>query len=232
MLRIARLKEAAVDLLFPQWCLGCGREGAYICPSCRQRLPHLTESLCPTCGQSQPGGQLCPACARRKQRIDGIRAPFRFDGLIRQAIHQLKYRNLRALARSLAGLLHDYISANPVPGEVLVSVPIHTAGLRQRGYNQCRLLAAELSKTSGLPLNADSLIKRRPTEPQAETDSLADRWANVTSAYSCPDTALSGRTVLLVDDLATSGATLNACAEALKVAGAGSVWALVLAREV
>jgi ComF family protein len=232
MLRIARLKEAAVDLLFPQWCLGCGREGAYICPSCRQRLPRLTESLCPTCGQPQPGGQLCPACVRRKQRIDGIRAPFRFDGLIRQAIHQLKYRNLRALAQPLAGLLHDYISANPVPGEVLVPVPIHPGRLRQRGYNQCRLLAAELSKISGLPLQDGSLAKRRPTEPQAETDSLADRWANVAGAYSCLDAALSGRKVLLVDDVATSGATLNACAEALKTAGASSVWALVLAREV
>ena len=232
MLRLARLKEAAVDLLFPQWCLGCGREGAYICPSCRQRLPRLTESLCPTCGQSQSGGQLCSACARRKQRIDGIRAPFRFGGLMRQAIHHLKYRNLRALARPLAGLLHDYISANPVPGEVLVPVPIHPRRMRQRGYNQCQLLAAELSKMSGLPLNADSLIKRRPTDPQAETDSLASRWANVAGAYNCPVAAFNGRKVLLVDDVATSGATLNACAEALKTAGAGSVWALVLAREV
>ncbi len=111
-------------------------------------------------------------------------------------------------------------------------VPIHPRRLRQRGYNQCQLLAAELSKISGLPLNAGSLIKRRPTETQAETDSLADRWANVAGAYGCPDTTLNGRKVLLIDDVATSGATLNACAEALKTAGAGSVWALVLAREV
>ena len=108
----------------------------------------------------------------------------------------------------------------------------HSHLLRRRGYNQCQLLAAELSKISGLPLNADSLIKRRPTETQAETDRLADRWANVAGAYGCPDTALNGRKVLLIDDVATSGATLNACAEALKTAGAVSVWALVLAREV
>jgi predicted amidophosphoribosyltransferase len=81
-------------------------------------------------------------------------------------------------------------------------------------------------------LNANSLVKQRPTDLQAETDSLVSRWANVTGAYDWPNTAFNGRNVLLVDDVATSGATLNACAEALKTAGAVSVWALVLAREV
>ncbi|MEE8204910.1 MAG: ComF family protein [Dehalococcoidales bacterium] len=230
--QLSKFKEAALDLLFPKWCLGCGREGAYICHSCRRRLPEITPALCPVCGKSQIHGQLCPSCVSQRPEIDGIRSPFRFEGLIRRAVHELKYRNLRALAQPLAGLLNEYLVKNRLPGEVLVPVPLHPKRLRQRGYNQSQLLAKELGRLARLAVVSNYLLRQRPSPPQTGTTSAAERQANVAGAFSCRDERLKGKQVLLIDDVATSGATLSACAAALKAAGAGSVWGLTIAREV
>ncbi len=188
--------------------------------------------LCPRCGKPQLSGILCSGCVSWPAEIDGIRSPFRFDGVIRQAIHQLKYRNLRALAVTLASLLQDYLATSPMPGEVLVPVPLHPKRVRERGYNQSRLLAKELGKLTGLPLVDDCLVRQRHTPPQAKTPSVDERRGNVANAFTCRDSRLQGRQVLLIDDVSTSGATLDACAVALKAAGAATVWGLVLAREI
>jgi len=215
---LAKLKGIAVDLLFPQWCVGCGKEGDLICRSCHHSLPRIMPPLCPRCGKPQLSGILC--------------SPFRFDGVIRQAIHQLKYRNLRALAATLAELLQDYLATNPVPGEVLVPVPLHPKRIRERGYNQSSLLAKELGKLTGLPVADDCLIRQQHTPPQAKTATVDERRNNVANAFTCRDSRLQDRQVLLIDDVSTSGATLDACAVALKAAGATTVWGLVLAREI
>jgi ComF family protein len=188
--------------------------------------------LCPKCGRPQSSAVLCPGCVGWQAEIDGIRSPFHFDGAIRQAIHELKYRNLRALAVLLARLLGDYLASYPVPGEVLVPVPLHQKRLRERGYNQSRLLAQELGKLTNLPVVADCLIRQRHAPPQARTATVDERRSNVADAFSCRDRRLQDKQVLLIDDVSTSGATLDACAKALKEAGAASVWGLVLAREV
>jgi len=151
---------------------------------------------------------------------------------MRQAVHQLKYRNLRALAPPLGQLLNDYLMTNPVPGEVLVPVPLHRKRLRERGYNQSGLLARELGKLTDLPVVDDCLIRQRFALPQARTATVEERQSNVTEAFICRDQRLRDKPVLLIDDVATSGASLDACASALKAAGAISVWGLVLAREI
>ena len=188
--------------------------------------------ICPRCGQPQPSGILCPSCTGGQTAIEGIRSPFRFDGVIRQAIHQLKYRHLRALAQPLAKLLKDYLITNPVPGEVLVPVPLHQQRLKERGYNQSHLLAQELGKFITLPLAANCLIRQRYATPQTRTSSIEERQRNVVNAFICRGHRLQDKKVLLIDDVTTSGATLSACASALKAAGASSVWGLVLATEV
>mgnify|MGYP001122199354 CR=1 FL=1 len=188
--------------------------------------------LCPRCGKPQASGMLCPSCVGWWAEIDGIRSPFRFDGVMRQAIHQLKYRNLRALAMPLAKLLNDYLITNPVPGKVLVPVPLHQKRLRERGYNQSSLLARELGKLIKLPVVDDCLIRLRHTPPQARTSTVDERRSNVANAFSCHDHRLRDKQVLLIDDVSTSGATLDACAAVLKAAGATSAWGLVLAREI
>lgn len=188
--------------------------------------------LCPRCGRPQPSGILCPGCVGWQAEIDGIRSPFRFDGVMRQAIYQLKYRNLRALVVPLAKLLHDYLGTNPVPGEAVVPVPLHQKRLRERGYNQSSLLAQELGKLINLPVVDNCLIRLRHAPPQARTSTVDERRSNVAGAFTCRDHRLKDKQVLLVDDVSTSGATLDACAGALKAAGATSVWGLVLAREI
>jgi len=151
---------------------------------------------------------------------------------MRQAIHRLKYRNLRALAVPLAQLLNDYLISNPVPGEVLVPVPLHQKRLTERGYNQSSLPAQELGKLANLLVVDNCLARRRHAPPQARTSTVDERRSNVADAFFCRDARLQGKQVLLIDDVCTSGATLDACARALKEAGAISVWGLVLAREI
>lgn len=230
--QIVRLKGMALDLLFPQSCVGCGKEGSLLCADCCRQLPYLQQPLCPSCGRPVLANRVCPGCSTRKPKIDGIRSPFRFDGVIRQAIHHLKYRNLRVLAVPLARLLGDYFTVNPVPGRVVVPVPLHPRRLRERGYNQSSLLARELGRIIELPVVDDCLVRSHYTPAQAKTATVEMRWRNMVNAFACITNLLKGKEVLLIDDVSTSGATLEACAEALKCAGATSVWGLVLAREV
>jgi ComF family protein len=151
---------------------------------------------------------------------------------MRQAIHQFKYNNLRVIAAPLARLLGDYLSTHPLTAEVIVPVPLHHRRLRERGYNQSKLLAKELSKITGLPLLKDSLIRQQHSQSQARAASAVERRKNVAGAFICRGDNLKDRSIMLIDDVATSGATLDACAAALKSAGAGRVWGLTLAREV
>lgn len=151
---------------------------------------------------------------------------------MRQAIHHFKYRNVKALAAPLAQLMKEYLVASPLPAEVLVPVPLHRRRLRQRGYNQASLLARELAKLSSMPLVEDSLLRLRDTPAQTGTKSAEERQSNVAQAFLCRGQGLEGKSILLIDDVCTSGATLEACATTLKAAGATSVWGLTVAREV
>ena len=230
--QVVKFRRMALDLLFPQWCVGCGKEGALICSSCRSSLHRVMPPLCPKCGRPQPSGILCTSCVSWQPEIDGIRSPFRFDGVMRQAIYQLKYRNIRALAKPLAWLMYDYLVTNPLPWDVLVPVPLHRKRLRERGYNQSGLLARELGKFIDMPVVANCLVRQRHAIPQARTSNVVERQSNVTDAFTCREDRLKDKQVLLIDDVSTSGATLDACAGVLKAAGAASVWGLTLAREI
>ena len=162
--QLAKVKGKALDFLFPRYCIGCGREGSFFCPSCRRSLPAIVPPLCPRCGKPQLSDTLCPSCARWIAKIDGIRSPFQFDGVIRQAIHQLKYRNLRALVTPLAELLKDYLITNPIHGDLLVPVPLHPKRLRERGYNQSALLAHKLGALINLPVSDKCLTRQQHTQ--------------------------------------------------------------------
>jgi ComF family protein len=230
--RLDYFKRAALDFLFPQKCLGCGEEGELICRKCLKSLPRILPPLCPRCGKPQSSGILCSGCVNWQTAITGIRSPFKFEGTLRQAVHQLKYKNLRSLSRPLAGLLSDYLQSNPLPGQVLVPVPLHPRRYKERGYNQSALLARELGKLIGLPVVEDCLARKKYILPQAQTKSVEERRYNVNKAFTCRSSAVQNKYVVLIDDVATSGATLDACAAALKSSGSLSVWGLVLAREI
>jgi ComF family protein len=155
---------------------------------------------------------------------------FLFQGTVRQAILQLKYKHLKALATPLSQLLAEYLGSHPLKGETIIPVPLYPKRLRERGYNQASLLAQELSKLTGWPVVEDVLIRVQDSVPQARTRSAMERRHNVQGVFACPK-SLEGRQILLIDDVCTTGATLDACAIALKTAGAGSVWGLTVARE-
>jgi ComF family protein len=190
------------------------------------------QPFCKKCGKPESSGGLCPACWGHETAIDGIRSVFRFEGVIRRAIHELKYRNLKAISGCLAALMADYLKDNQIYGEILVPVPLHLRRLRERGYNQSNLLARELGKLIALPVIDDSLHRLKDSLPQARTTTVEDRRRNVARVFACPDEKLSEKRIILIDDVCTSGATLEACAKAVKVAGAVSVWGLTLAREI
>jgi competence protein ComFC len=227
-----QLQEKLVDFFFPRRCVGCGKNGGFLCDSCSQRLPRLLRPFCQKCGKPGASGGLCPACWGQETAIDGIRSVFRFEGVVRQAIHELKYRNLKAISGCLAELMASYLQDNPIHGEVLVPIPLHLKRLRERGYNQSSLLAKEIGKLIALPLIDGGLHRLKDSLPQARTTTVEERRRNVANAFACRDEKLSGRGVILIDDVCTSGATLEACAKALKGAGAVSVWGLTLAREI
>ena len=228
---IIHLKRVALDLFFPRWCISCGKEGNYICGSCRENLPVITPPVCPGCGRPQPRASICNNCNAASSELDGVRSPFVFDGVIRQAILELKYRNLRALVPLLASLLHDYLKEYPIPGDVLVPVPLHPKRRRERGYNQSALIAKELGKLNDLPIVTDCLVRRSHALPQTRSAGIDERYKNVSNAFTCLDSRLRDNQVILIDDVSTSGATLDACARVCKSAGATSAWGLTMALE-
>ncbi|MGQ9545762.1 MAG: ComF family protein [Dehalococcoidia bacterium] len=232
MLRLNRIVELATDSFFPRRCVGCGKLGQFLCAHCLAKLPRVMPPVCPKCGKPQASGIMCPDCRRSQTGIDGIRSPFRFEEAIRQAVHELKYRNLKAIAPCLGELLADYLKANPLPGEALVPVPLHPRRLRERGYNQSSLLARELARRIDLPLIEDCLLRIKRAQPQARAANLEERRTNVADAFICRDDRVASKRIIVVDDVCTSGATLESCALALKSRGATSVWGLTLAREI
>lgn len=153
-----------------------------------------------------------------------------FQGTVRQAILQLKYKHLKSLAAPLSQLLLEYLDSHPLKGEAIIPVPLYPKRLRERGYNQASLLSKELGKLVGLPVEDDTLIRVKDSVPQARTRSAIERRRNVQDAFASHQ-RLEGKQILLIDDVCTTGATLDACATALKAAGAGSVWGLTVARE-
>jgi competence protein ComFC len=225
-LRAEQLRETVVDFFFPPRCVGCGKAGKFLCDSCYHRLPRIFPPICIRCGRPESTATYCPSCWGWQPHIDGIRSPFRFDGVIRKAIHELKYRNLRAMAGRLAALLAHYLSSASIPGDLLVPVPLHDQRLRERGYNQSALIGRELSKLVLLPVAEGYLCHIKNSPPQARTTYVDQRLSNVVDAFSCNGQRLNGKRIILVDDVCTSGATLEACAVALKSAGAVSVWGL------
>ncbi len=225
--------RSALNLVLPIHCLGCGRQGDIICPTCVPSLVPLEPPFCDICADPGVVG-LCRTCRDQQMtssgHISGIRSPYQMAGLLREAIHCFKYRNHRVAATCLAKLMASYLGENPLPGDVLVPVPLHPKKLRERGYNQAELLAVEIGKAAGLRVERGLLARTRNTPPQVHSVDGNLRRANTAGAFACGGN-IAGAACILVDDVCTTGSTLNACAETLLANGASTVWALTLARE-
>ena len=221
----------AVELLFPARCVGCNSEGAFLCDACQETLPVLKPPFCFLC--SEPSSLvmgLCRNCRAEPLHIEGIRAPYRMEGAIRQAIHALKYQGVRAMAPTLGQLLAQFLTQEGLDADLLVAVPLHPKRERRRGYNQSLLLAQATGKVIDRPVASQALVRVKDT-PSQLTLLAEERRANVEGAFQAQREAVAGARILVIDDVCTTGATMEACAIALKGAGAASVWGLTLARE-
>ncbi len=229
---LARVRQAVLDVLFPSRCVGCGAYGSFFCSSCQAELPRARPPRCPVCWQPQRQGDACGRCREERPAFQGARSLYLYQGVAREAVHALKYNYLSALAQPMAQLMARYVEEEAIEADLLVAVPLYARRQRLRGYNQSFLLAREVSRRLNLPLAAAALVRRNDTPPQARASEADARRRNVAGAFDCRPGAVAGRRVLLVDDVTTTGATLDACARALLAkGGASSVWALTFARE-
>jgi ComF family protein len=227
------------DLLLPPACPLCDAllddPRPVLCPECEQGLPWLASPRCPTCGQPLEGRGPC-SCAQAGA-IQGacahIRSVLAFEGVAQEAVLALKLGGKLALAQPLGDLLQE-AGGEDLPireHDLLVPVPLHRSRLAQRGYNQAALLARRLSKGSGVPWDPDHLRRIRQTPVQGQAASREQRAANVRGAFRVVGRhPYRDRKICLVDDVVTTGATLHACAAALREAGAKEVNAVTVAR--
>ncbi len=231
---------AALDFVFPPICLGCEREERPgplelgLCLPCRGRLKVLGGRRCHGCGRplgaaAMPAGYLCGDCRHRRPAFDRLLALWSYEPPMEQVIHALKFGRLDFLGSHLAGEIWHRIGGELRQAEVIVTVPLHWRRQMARGYNQAERIARPLAKRLGRPLVA-ALRRTRATPPQARLE-RSRRRANLSRAFRCrrPE-AIRGRAVLLVDDVTTTGSTLDQAAAALRRSGAASVTALAVAR--
>jgi ComF family protein len=185
--------------------------------------------MCANCGEPNTPSRLCSKCRAQPLDIEFIRSVAIFQDTLRNAIHHFKYNRLAGLAAPFGDLLAETWRANHFQADWLTPVPLHLARERDRGYNQAALLAQQLSDRIHIPTISRALTRTRITAVQMELKA-ADRRTNVAGAFACSEARVRGRRVAVIDDVCTTGATLEACAQALFQAGAASVFALTLAR--
>lgn len=238
-----KVKNYLLDMLFPAFCLGCGKEGSYICQDCKELLDILQNQYC-LCAKNAlrlPAKNLkgkCPKCSSK--RLSGIyfALSYKEKPLTRKLIHFLKYEPyyLKDLARPIANLMIDHLSLLEIPKETLhdrliIPVPIDDKRIKHRGYNQSEEIAKELSKQLGIPLISNNLLKMRSTRAQVELPEK-EREHNLIGAFIAKGpNEIKGKKILLIDDVYTTGSTMEECTRILRKAGAKEVWGLVIARD-
>lgn len=220
-----------LDVLFPPRCAGCGTWGKRYCPACFNQAKLITSPLCQICGEPQQGPDvvICKRCRDLGVAFSAIRSWAVFSEPLQSAIHQLKYRQDRGLGSVLAQPLIDLLEHYHWKIDLILPVPLDNARRRERGYNQAALLARPISWQTGIPYSEAALIREKVTRQQVGL-SVSERAENMAGAFRADKKGVYGKIVLVIDDVVTTGATLNACAAALINAGAAQVYGITLAR--
>jgi competence protein ComFC len=226
-----RAGQLAVRTTLPETCAGCGMSGTWMCADCARGIGRIDQSeVCPRCGN--PGARASDACRRCiswRDELVACRSALAFSGAARAAVHLLKYRNQPSRAVWCARMMNDLLFLDQWQIDILVPVPLHDSRVAVRGYNQSERIAVELSKLAGVASVA-ALRRVRPTVSQVGLGA-DERRANVHEAFA-PSVNLDGLTVALVDDVVTTGSTLQESAAACARAGAECVVAVTFAAEI
>ena len=185
--------------------------------------------MCRRCGVEVPSARRECGCRARLKSLTRLRSAVAYEGPIEPVVHRFKYEGWRRLAAPLAQLVAERLAVEGLAARWVVAVPLHPVRQRQRGFNQAELLARELRKRMVLSAPAGQLVRTRATPPQVGRDRLR-RFDNVKDAFAWRGAGLEGESILLVDDVATTGATLDACASVLRAAGSGPVTGVSVAR--
>jgi ComF family protein len=223
------MRNPLLEFLLPPRCGGCRTVGAWLCRRCHARIRRLEEPLCRRCGVELPSVREECGCRNRLKSLSRLRSAVAYEGPIEVAVHRFKYQGWRRLAEPLALLIAERMMVEGLAAGVVLAVPLHPSRLKQRGFNQAELLAGELRRRLTLAAPRGELARTRATPPQVGHDR---RWRlqNVQGAFEWRGDALGGTPIVLVDDVATTGATLDACASALRECGSGPVIGLSVAR--
>jgi competence protein ComFC len=219
----------AVDWIFPPHCGGCNKFGERWCDDCQQKVIPLMESCCESCGTPLGRSGICEGCRDQPPFFNSLRSCYAHLEPARQANHQLKYQRDIGLAEALAVPMAKLVSDLSWPVDLVTSVPLSTGRIRQRGYNQASMLALPVALSLAKPFRPDLLKRHRETASQVGL-SAKERKLNVSGAFAAKSTP--GKVVLVIDDVITTGSTMNACAQALRSAGAAAVYGLSFARAI
>lgn len=235
------MRTAALDLLFSKACEGCGAslagEAGALCWDCQSQVRVVRLPFCERCGDPVPGevgGPYdCAWCRKTPPAFDWARSAVRFDGVARDCLHRFKYHAGLWLLDDLADWLVALWKTCPADAQTadgVAAVPLYPRRERERGYNQSALLAERLARRVGIPFRRGLLRRLRPTATQTRL-TAAQRVHNVKGVFSAPwPRRVAGARIVLVDDVMTTGATVNECARTLKAAGAEAVMVLTVAR--
>lgn len=220
-----------VAALLPQQCFLCGQASgdAPLCEPCRQALPVLPESFCPRCALPTPSASICGRCLTQEPHFDATLACYRYDFPVDKLVQALKYSHRLALANFFAAALASQQRiATGTLADAILPLPLSRQRLRQRGFNQAAEIARPLARQLKLPLLLDACQRPIDTPPQASLPWQARR-KNIRGAFEC-SVDLSGKSLIVVDDVMTTGATLDEFARTLKKHGAARVTNWVVAR--
>lgn len=234
------LKKFVLDILFPRFCLGCGREGTLLCQDCFSTIEILEEQFCPFCKKPKKILNKGKCRIHQPMNLDGLFAATSYkNSLVKNLIRNFKYGPfLKGLRGPLASLIiaQFLLTKNKYPLKdkkklLLVPIPLANFRKRWRGFNQSEELAKILSQFFKISLLNNGLIKIKKTQPQVEL-SVVEREKNIKDSFDLKNPqAVRGKIVYLIDDVFTTGATLEEAARVLKRAGAKEVWGIVVARE-
>jgi len=228
------LKSIFLNLLFPIQCLGCNQESVWICKNCQNKIHLQKYQICPNCKKTKTEGNLCGNCQNTKIYFDKllVAAKYEKEHLIQKVIKTFKYRFIKDLNKFLGDFLSDTIRKyiKNYKNYILIPIPLHLKKEKWRGFNQAELLTDTISENLQIFIDKNLIKRIKYQKSQAELDRDL-RLKNLHNAFQIEDKIKAlNKKFILIDDIATTGTTLNECAKMLKTAGAIEVVAVVIGR--